>query len=56
MNDRERSLAAVERESSRVANRERKLRGPRVVVDNPGLKAQALRLAQRRRGGPAKSG
>jgi len=55
MNDSERSLAAVERERARVAKRERKLRGPRVVVDNPGLRAEALRLAQRRRGDPEKA-
>jgi hypothetical protein len=38
-----------ERERSRVESRDRKLRGPRVVEDNPGLKRLQLQLALRRR-------
>lgn len=38
-----------ERERSRVISRDRKIRGPRVVEDNPGLKRLQLQLALRRR-------
>ena len=36
------------RERARVKSRDRKTRGPKVVVDNPGLKKLALYLARRR--------
>ncbi|HKF74661.1 MAG TPA: hypothetical protein VKF59_00835 [Candidatus Dormibacteraeota bacterium] len=38
-----------DRERARVRSRDRKVRGPRVVVDNPGLRTLALYLAGRRR-------
>ena len=38
-----------ERERARVRSRDRKIRGPRVVVDNPGLKKLVVDLAERRR-------
>ena len=38
-----------ERERSRVKSRDRKIAGPRVVVDNAGLKKLQLQLALRRR-------
>ncbi|MGH7903384.1 MAG: hypothetical protein ACREPA_04550 [Candidatus Dormibacteraceae bacterium] len=38
-----------DREKARVRARERKLRGPAVVADNPGLKRLQLQLALRRR-------
>jgi len=38
-----------ERERSRVTQRDRKIAGPRVVEDNPGLKRLQLQLALRRR-------
>ena len=41
--------ALPERERSRVRARDRKVRGPKVVVDNPGLRQVALRRAQRLR-------
>ena len=37
------------RESARTRSRDRKVRGPRVVVDNAGLKTLTLQLAQKRR-------
>lgn len=37
------------RERARVRSRDRKVRGPRVVVDNPGLRKLAMYLAERRR-------
>jgi hypothetical protein len=37
------------REASRIRSRDRKIRGPKVVVDNAGLKKIQLRLAERRR-------
>ncbi len=37
------------RERARTAHRDRKLRGPKVVADNPGLKKLQLQLALRRR-------
>ena len=37
------------RERARVRARDRKLRGPRVIVDNPGLKKLVVDLANRRR-------
>ena len=41
------SLPPVER--ARVKARDRKVRGPKVVVDNVGLKKDALRRAQKAR-------
>ena len=41
------------RERARVKSRDRKVRGPRVIVDNPGLRQLALHLATRRRAGQA---
>ena len=41
--------ALPERERSRVRARDRKIRGPKVVVDNPGLRKLALQRAQRLR-------
>jgi len=38
-----------ERERSRVRSRDRKVRGPKVIEDNPGLKKLQLQLALRRR-------
>jgi len=38
-----------ERERARARSRDRKIRGPRVVEDNPGLKKLQLQLALRRR-------
>jgi hypothetical protein len=38
-----------ERERARVKSRDRKVRGPRVIEDNPGLKKLQLQLALRRR-------
>ena len=38
-----------ERERSHVKSRDRKVRGPRVVEDNPGLKKLQMQLALRRR-------
>ncbi|HXM56877.1 MAG TPA: hypothetical protein VOB72_15870 [Candidatus Dormibacteraeota bacterium] len=37
------------RERARVRSRDRKTRGPRVIVDNPGLKKLAVDLAEKRR-------
>jgi len=37
------------RESARVRSRDRKIRGPKVVSVNPGLKKLALHLADKRR-------
>ena len=37
------------RERSRVRSRDRKIRGPKVVVDNSGLKKLTLELAEKRR-------
>jgi hypothetical protein len=37
------------RERARVKSRDRKTRGPKVIVDNPGLKKLALYLASKRR-------
>ncbi len=37
------------RERARIKSRDRKTRGPKVVVDNPGLKKLALYLATKRR-------
>ena len=37
------------RERARVRSRDRKVRGPKVVVDNPGLRKLAMHLAERRR-------
>jgi hypothetical protein len=46
------------RERARVRGRDRKIRGPRVVVDNAGLRKLAMHLAEKRRRalqqGPAK--
>ncbi len=38
-----------DRERARVRGRDRKVRGPRVIVDNPGLRQLTLHLAERRR-------
>lgn len=38
-----------ERERARVRARDRKVRGPKVVVDNPGLRQLALQRAARLR-------
>jgi len=38
-----------DRERARVRSRDRKTRGPGVVVDNPGLRQLTLHLAARRR-------
>jgi hypothetical protein len=43
-----------DRDRARVRSRERKVRGPRVVVDNPGLKRLALYLAEKRRAASAR--
>ncbi len=43
-----------ERERSHVRARESKIRGPRVVEDNPGLKKLQLQLALRRRSARAR--
>lgn len=37
------------RERARVRSRDRKVRGPGVVVDNPGLKKLLVDLAEKRR-------
>lgn len=37
------------RERARVRSRDRKIRGPKVVVDNAGLKKLLVQLAERRR-------
>jgi hypothetical protein len=37
------------RERARLRSRDRKIRGPRVIVDNPGLKKLVVDLANRRR-------
>jgi len=37
------------RERARIKSRDRKVRGPKVVVDNPGLKKLALYIAGKRR-------
>ena len=37
------------RERARVRSRDRKIRGPKMVVDNAGLKKLTLELAQKRR-------
>jgi hypothetical protein len=37
------------RERARIRHRDRKVRGPRVIVDNPGLKKLVIELANRRR-------
>jgi hypothetical protein len=46
------------RERARVKGRDRKIRGPKVVVDNAGLRKLAMHLAEKRRRalreGPAK--
>ena len=39
-----------ETEKARVKARDRKVRGPRVVVDNAGLRKLTMELARRRRG------
>jgi len=42
------------RERARVRSRDRKVRGPRMVVDNPGLRTLALFLAEKRRAARAR--
>jgi hypothetical protein len=44
-----------DRERARVRSRDRKVRGPRMVVDNPGLKRLALHLAEKLRRPPEKA-
>jgi len=36
-------------EKARVKSRDRKIRGPKVVVDNPGLRKVTMQVAERRR-------
>lgn len=43
-----------DRERSHVRSRDRKIRGPRIVEDNPGLKKLQLQLALRRRSARAR--
>ena len=38
-----------DRERARVRSRDRKIQGPKVIEDNPGLKKLQLQLALRRR-------
>jgi hypothetical protein len=38
-----------ERERAHIRSRDRKVRGPKVVVDNAGLKKLAVHLAEKRR-------
>ena len=38
-----------DKEKAKVVARDRKLRGPKVVVDNPGLRKLAIDLAEKRR-------
>ena len=38
-----------DKEKAKLAGRDRKLRGPKVVVDNPGLRKVAIDLAEKRR-------
>jgi hypothetical protein len=38
-----------EPERARVRARDRKIRGPKVIADNPGLKKLQLQLAEKRR-------
>jgi hypothetical protein len=38
-----------ETERARVRARDRKIRGPKVIADNPGLKKLQLQLAEKRR-------
>jgi len=38
-----------DREKAKLIARDRKLRGPKVVVDNPGLRKVTLDLAEKRR-------
>jgi len=44
-----------DRERARVKSRDRKVRGPKVIVDNPGLKKLALHIAGKRRATKRKS-
>ena len=43
-----------EPEKARIKARDRKVRGPRVVVDNAGLRKVQMQLAERRRAGRPK--
>jgi hypothetical protein len=43
-----------QRERARVRSRDRKVRGPKVIEDNPGLKKLQLQLALRRRSARAR--
>jgi hypothetical protein len=38
-----------DKEKAKLSARDRKLRGPKVVVDNPGLRKVTLDLAEKRR-------
>lgn len=42
------------REAARARSRDRKVRGPKVVAVNPGLKGLAVHLAEKRRRAPVK--
>ena len=44
-----------EPEKARMRARDRKVRGPKVVVDNPGLRKVQMQLAERRRAGKPKA-
>jgi hypothetical protein len=44
-----------DRERARVKSRDRKVRGPKVIVDNAGLKKLALHIADKRRATKRKS-
>jgi hypothetical protein len=51
VNARDEYESLPERERARVKARDRKIRGPKVVADNPGLKKLQLQLGLRRRAG-----
>lgn len=44
--------ALPDRERARVRSRDRKVRGPKVIVDNPGLRKLALERARKARDRP----
>jgi hypothetical protein len=45
-----------ERERARVRGRDRKVRGPKVIADNPGMKKLQLQLALKQRAARAARG
>ena len=49
MSNRDGYESLPERERARVRARDRKIRGPKVVADNPGLKKLQLQLGMSRR-------